>query len=139
MSSPPVVCRRTLVLFMFFCVCLVCLHLQLFVGGRLSYLCFLCLFALVVSNTHFHVFFVFFVCLVYPVLPVSLDCPFWLPLRYSLTFIDHSMYSNIFYFSSKTMDVGSVAALRMVKPAIAVARAVMDYTQHTLLVGDQGR
>ena len=37
------------------------------------------------------------------------------------------------------MDVGSVAALRMVKPAIAVARAVMDYTQHTLLVGDQGR
>lgn len=37
----------------------------------------------------------------------------------------------------KTMDVGSVAALRMVKPAIAVARAVMDYTQHTLLVGDQ--
>jgi hypothetical protein len=136
LSSPPVVCRRTLVLFMFFCVCLVCLHLQLFVGGRLSYLCFLCLFALVVSNTHFHVF---FVCLVYPVLPVSLDCPFWLPLRYSLTFIDHSMYSNIFYFSSKTMDVGSVAALRMVKPAIAVARAVMDYTQHTLLVGDQGR
>ncbi|CAC5359607.1 AGA [Mytilus coruscus] len=30
-----------------------------------------------------------------------------------------------------------VAALRMVKPAIAVARAVMDYTEHTLLVGDQ--
>ncbi|XP_052076203.1 N(4)-(Beta-N-acetylglucosaminyl)-L-asparaginase-like isoform X2 [Mytilus californianus] len=37
----------------------------------------------------------------------------------------------------KTMDVGAVAALRMVKPAIAVARAVMDYTEHTLLVGDQ--
>jgi hypothetical protein len=26
-------------------------------------------------------------CLVYPMLPVSLDCPFSLPLRYSLTFI----------------------------------------------------
>ena len=25
--------------------------------------------------------------LVYPMLPVSLDCPFWLPFRYSLTFI----------------------------------------------------
>lgn len=37
----------------------------------------------------------------------------------------------------KTMDVGAVAALRMVKPAIAVARAVMDHTEHTLLVGDQ--
>ena len=32
--------------------------------------------------------FVFFVlCLVYPMLPVSLDCPFVLPLRYSLTCI----------------------------------------------------
>ena len=26
-------------------------------------------------------------CLVYPMLPVSVDCPFLLPLRYSLTFI----------------------------------------------------
>jgi len=25
-------------------------------------------------------------CLVYPMLPVSLDCPFWLALRFSLTF-----------------------------------------------------
>ena len=30
---------------------------------------------------------VFVLCLVYPMLPVSLDCPFLLPLRYSLTFI----------------------------------------------------
>lgn len=37
------------------------------------------------------------------------------------------------------MDVGAVAALRLAKPAIAVARAVMDYTEHTLLVGDQGK
>src|SRR6185312_8338354 len=36
-----------------------------------------------------------------------------------------------------TMDVGSVANLRRVKQASAVARAVMNYTQHTLLAGDQ--
>jgi hypothetical protein len=31
----------------------------------------------------------FILCLVYPMLPVSLDCPFSLPLRYSSTFICH--------------------------------------------------
>ncbi|GAB1604679.1 N(4)-(Beta-N-acetylglucosaminyl)-L-asparaginase-like [Argonauta hians] len=35
-----------------------------------------------------------------------------------------------------THSVGSVADLRRVKPAISVARAVMKYTQHTLLVGE---
>ncbi|XP_062619147.1 N(4)-(Beta-N-acetylglucosaminyl)-L-asparaginase-like [Saccostrea cucullata] len=35
-----------------------------------------------------------------------------------------------------TMDVGAVGCLRRVKTAIAVARAVMDHTTHTLLVGD---
>ena len=39
-SLPPVVCRRTHVLFTFFCVCLVRLYLQLFVGGLMSYLRF---------------------------------------------------------------------------------------------------
>jgi N4-(beta-N-acetylglucosaminyl)-L-asparaginase len=36
------------------------------------------------------------------------------------------------------MDVGAVGCLRRVKTAIAVARAVMDHTTHTLLVGDLG-
>ena len=36
------------------------------------------------------------------------------------------------------MDVGAVGCLRRVKSAIAVARAVMDHTQHTLMVGDLG-
>ncbi|KAK3100029.1 hypothetical protein FSP39_013683 [Pinctada imbricata] len=36
----------------------------------------------------------------------------------------------------KTMDVGAVGCLRRVKTAIAVAKAVMTYTDHTLLVGD---
>ena len=68
LSLPPVVCRRAHVLFMLFvfawfvftssclqegscliyviCVCLVCLYLQLFVGGLMSYLRYLCLFGL---------------------------------------------------------------------------------------------
>jgi N4-(beta-N-acetylglucosaminyl)-L-asparaginase len=36
-----------------------------------------------------------------------------------------------------TMDVGAVSALRNVKHAIKVARAIMDYTTHTMLAGDQ--
>lgn len=35
-------------------------------------------------------------------------------------------------------DVGAVAALRRVKHAISVARKVLEHTEHTLLVGDQG-
>jgi hypothetical protein len=39
-------------------------------------------------------------CLVYPMLPVSLDCPFVLPLRYSLTFICRvSCVPNVASFS----------------------------------------
>ncbi|KAH3842682.1 hypothetical protein DPMN_116186 [Dreissena polymorpha] len=36
-----------------------------------------------------------------------------------------------------THDVGAVGAIRLVKTAISVARAVMERTTHTLLVGDQ--
>ncbi|PVD34684.1 hypothetical protein C0Q70_05961 [Pomacea canaliculata] len=36
----------------------------------------------------------------------------------------------------RTYEVGSVGSLRRVKDVIGVARAVMDYSQHTLLVGD---
>nr|CAD7407238.1 unnamed protein product [Timema poppensis] len=35
------------------------------------------------------------------------------------------------------MNMGAVGALRRVKNAISVARHVLDYTQHSLLVGDQ--
>ena len=47
--------------------------IQLYVGGLMSYLCFLCLFAY--SGVFCFVLFVFVLCLVYPMLPVSLDCP----------------------------------------------------------------
>ncbi|XP_069129820.1 N(4)-(Beta-N-acetylglucosaminyl)-L-asparaginase-like isoform X1 [Argopecten irradians] len=36
----------------------------------------------------------------------------------------------------KTMDVGAVGCIRRIKDAIGVARAVMDHTGHTLLVGE---
>lgn len=35
-----------------------------------------------------------------------------------------------------TMEVGAVGNLRRIKNAVGVARAVMDHTQHTLLVGE---
>ncbi|KAL3878195.1 hypothetical protein ACJMK2_030563 [Sinanodonta woodiana] len=37
----------------------------------------------------------------------------------------------------RTHDVGAVGVLRRIKPAISVARAVMEFTTHTLLAGDQ--
>jgi N4-(beta-N-acetylglucosaminyl)-L-asparaginase len=38
----------------------------------------------------------------------------------------------------QTMDVGAVGCLRRIPSAIAVARAVMEHTEHTLLVGELG-
>lgn len=37
-----------------------------------------------------------------------------------------------------TMEVGAVADLRRIKNAIGVARAVMEQTDHTMLVGESG-
>lgn len=37
------------------------------------------------------------------------------------------------------MEVGAVANLRKIKNAIGVARAVMELTEHTMLVGESGR
>lgn len=36
------------------------------------------------------------------------------------------------------MEVGAVADLRRIKNAIGVARAVMERTEHTMLVGESG-
>ena len=46
LSLPPVVCRRAHVLFTLYVFVLVCLYLQLFVGGLMSYLRYMCLFGL---------------------------------------------------------------------------------------------
>ena len=56
-----------------------------FTSGCLSY--FRCL-RVVLSDTYIVLCFCFvFLLLMYPMLPVSLDCPFLIALRYSLTFI----------------------------------------------------
>ena len=68
-------------------MCSVRLYLQLFVGGLMFQLRYLCLFAYSAVQRILYCVFVF-LRLVFPMLPVSLDCPFiLLPLRYSLTFI----------------------------------------------------
>lgn len=36
------------------------------------------------------------------------------------------------------MEAGAVADLRRIKNAIGVARAVMEHTDHTMLVGESG-
>lgn len=41
-------------------------------------------------------------------------------------------------FVSDTMEVGAVGGLRRVKNAVGVARAVMEHTLHTLIVGESG-
>ena len=38
-----------------------------------------------------------------------------------------------------TMDVGAVGGLREIKEAIAVARHVLQHTEHSLLVGELGK
>jgi hypothetical protein len=68
--------------------CSVRLYLHLFVGGLMSYLRYLCLFAYSgVQHILCCISVLFFFVLCTLCCQVSLDCPFWLPLRYSLTFI----------------------------------------------------
>jgi hypothetical protein len=69
-SLPPIVCRRAHVLFT---LCLVRLYLQLFVGGSMSYLRYLCLF---VHSVVQHILCCVFALFFFVMLPVSLDCPF---------------------------------------------------------------
>lgn len=52
-----------------------------------------------------------------------------------------SLFRSNAYFplTRDTMEVGAVANLRRIKNAIGVARAVMELTEHTMLVGESGR
>ncbi len=45
-----------------------------------------------------------------------------------------SRYYTLFF--SETANVGAVAGLRRIKPAMSVARRVLDNTHHSILVGD---
>ena len=73
-------------------------YLQLLVGEVMSYLRYLCLFAYSAVQ-HILCCVCFFLRLVCPILQVSLDCPFLIALRYSLTFISlcsrHSDKHNV--------------------------------------------
>lgn len=48
------------------------------------------------------------------------------------------IFSGFFSLCSDTMEVGAVADMRRIKNAIGVARAVMEHTEHTMLVGESG-
>ena len=75
--------------------CSVRLYRQLFVGGCMSYILFICL-RIVVSNTCFVLG--FFLRFVYPMLPVSLDCP---------VFIAPSVLSNVYSSISRLKIIHS--------------------------------
>lgn len=55
-----------------------------------------------------------------------------------LLYFGIDMMLCILSVGSDTMEVGAVADLRRIKNAIGVARAVMEHTDHTLLVGESG-
>jgi hypothetical protein len=80
--------------------CSVCLSLQLFVGGNMSYLRYWCLLGyVVVSDTHIVVCVCFvFLRSVYPMLPDSLDCRF---------LVAPSVFSNVFFYCNYCWDFPS--------------------------------
>ena len=65
------------------------LYLQLFAGGLMSYLRYLCLLAHIGIKHILSCFCFACVCLVYPMLSVSLDCPF---------LIAYSVFSNVYWY-----------------------------------------
>jgi hypothetical protein len=66
--------------------CSVRLYLQLFVRGLMSYLLYLYLFG---NSDVKHILCCVFALFFFVLLAVSLDCPFWISHRYSLTLIKH--------------------------------------------------
>jgi hypothetical protein len=77
--------------------CSVRLYLQLFLGELISYLRYLCLFRIVVSNAYcVGFYFVFFVSALCLVLPVFLDCPFLMA---------PSIFSNVYIVLSSHLFI----------------------------------
>ncbi len=60
---------------------------------------------------------------------------FW-KSKFTFTITKHSIAPVSQIIDGATHDVGAVGALRRVKNAIGVARAVMAFSSHTMLVGD---
>ena len=59
-------------------------------------------------------------------------------LTRSLQYVLQHQGLNEHFSSRVSHDVGSVGCLKSVKQAISVARSVMEHTQETLLVGEDG-
>jgi hypothetical protein len=91
-SSPVFFVGSVLLIFLVFCVVLLCVFTFLFVGVFMFYLRYLCVF--VHCGVQHKLCFVF-LRLVYPMLAFSLDFTFFISLRYSLTFISHTAASQI--------------------------------------------
>ena len=83
------------------------LYLQLFVEWLMSYLRHLCLFAYIVV-LRFCIVLLRIVC---TVLPVSLDYPFFIPLRYPLTFIQQWKQKTVF-ICDKALDGHTCVAMK---------------------------
>lgn len=64
--------------------------------------------------------------------------PLKIPVHYSAV-MHIFLYFPYFSLTRDTMEVGAVANLRRIKNAIGVARAVMELTEHTMIVGESGR
>ena len=80
--------RSVLFIFVVFCVVLLCVFTFLFVGVPMFYLCYLCLFVHCgVQHILCYVFVLFFFVLCTLCCQFLWIVHFWLPLRYSLTFI----------------------------------------------------
>ena len=47
-------------------------------------------------------------------------------------------FLGVLFSVSGTHEVGSVGDLRKARDAVGVVHAVMDYTDHTLIVGESG-
>ena len=81
--------------------CSVRLYLQLFAGGFMSYLFYLCLLLVFL----FVCLFVFTLCHMYPMLPISLDCPFLAHLAKGNVSFCHHLASVVRRLSSLTFHI----------------------------------
>ena len=95
-SSPVFFVGSVLLIFLVFCVVLLCVFTFLFVGVLMFYLRYLCLFVHCgVQHILCFVFVLFFFVLCTLCCQFLWIVHFWLPLRYSLTFISHIAVSHI--------------------------------------------
>ena len=95
-SCPVFFVGSVLLIFLVFCVVLLCVFTFFFLGGLMFYLRYFCLFVHCgVQHILCFVFVLFFFVLCNLCCQFLWIVHFWLPLRYSLTFISHIAVSQI--------------------------------------------